>query len=158
MEKHMLSATRPIVERCNRELLLNSEEEACVLENRYFNNKRKEIIDSVNLILNRKPKNSRKMIKMISEQEQYEHEFNMFLDLTYIKKIASSENSENTSFYHLSSVEEIYKKYKLIYLLLMRIALGTVSEVNDYLTDIMEAYYLEMEDLVFVAQVENINF
>ena len=154
----MLSATRPIVERCNRELLLNSEEEACVLENRYFNNKRKEIIDSVNLILNRKPKNSRKMIKMISEQEQYEHEFNMFLDLTYIKKIASSENSENTSFYHLSSVEEIYKKYKLIYLLLMRIALGTVSEVNDYLTDIMEAYHLEIEDLVFVAQVENINF
>ncbi len=154
----MLSATRPIYERYNKELLINTEKEARELEERYFNNKRKEIIDSINLILKKKPKSCRLMIKTISESQEYEHEFKMYLDLRYIKIISSHEDSEKTSFYQQPSLEAICKNYRLAYLLLMRIALGTVLNIDDYLLEAMNLYQLSMEDLVFVAQVENINF
>lgn len=157
-EEKMLSAARPIYERCNKELLKNTEEEACTLEERYFNNKREKIIDSINFILTKRPKSCRLMLKTISESQEYEHEFKMYLDLRYIKTISSYEESENTSFYQLSSLEEIVKRYKLIYLVLMRIALGTVMDIDDYLLEVMNLHQLSMEDLVFVAQVENINF
>ena len=154
----MLLSARQSYEKSNEELLFNTINDMGNLKQRYLHNKRTEIVDTINLILYKSSKNCRKMIQIISEQEKYKHEFRMFLDLNYMKKIASEESSETTSFYQLNSIEEIIKKYKLIYLLLMRIVLGTISDIDNYLVEIMEVYSLTMEDLVFVAQIENLNF